>query len=78
MQPSSRPLVMNKIQHVDMKKEELEQNSTATNILKLPYYLLIACGQTLSTDGVTVSRHMVVYSGAIYIINLILILKNVF
>ena len=47
------------------------------NILKLPSYLLIICGHTLSTDGATVSRFMIIYSGAIYILNLILILKNV-
>ena len=69
---------MNKVQHVDMKKkEEREHNSASGNILKLPYYLLIVCGQTLSTDGVTISRRMVVYSSAIYVVNLILIFKNV-
>ena len=62
---------------MDMKKkEERQHNSPSGNILKLPYYLLIVCGQTLSTDGVTVSRRMVVYSGAIYVVNLILTFKN--
>ena len=62
---------------MNMKKEESEDNSLTTNILKLPNYLLIVCGHTLSTDGVTISRHMVVYSGAIYVINLILTFKNI-
>ena len=69
---------MNKVQLVDMKrKEERKHNSPSGNILKLTYHLLIVCGQTLSTDGFTISRRMVIYSGAIYVVNLILIFKNV-
>ena len=66
-----------KVHHTNMKKEEREHSSPSGNILKLPFYLLIACGQTLSTDGVTVSRRMVVYSSAIYILDLILLFRNV-
>ena len=66
-----------KVHHMNMKKEEREHDSPSGDILKLPYYLLIVCGQTLSTDGVTVSRRMVVYSGAIYILDMILLFRNV-
>ena len=65
---------MNKVQHANMKKEERDENSPPG---KLPYYLLVVCGQTLSTDGVKISHRIIVYSGAIYVVNLILIFKNV-
>ena len=67
---------MSKIHQTGMKKEECEENSSPRNIVKLSYYLLIVCGLTFSTDGITISRRMVVYSGAIYVINLILIFKD--
>ena len=66
-----------KVHHTNMKEEDREHNSPSANILTLPYYLLIVCGQTLSTDGATVSRRMVVYSSAIYILDLILLFRNV-
>ena len=68
---------MTKVQQLEMKKTENKKECEATGILKLPYYLLTVSGYTLSTDGVTISRRMVVYSGAIYVLNLIIILKGV-
>ena len=59
-----------------MAKDKTEGNSPSMNILKMPFYLLAVCGHTLSTDGVTISRSLVVYSGAIYILNLVLIIMN--
>ena len=55
----------------------MDKIATTMNILKLPYYLLIVCGHTLSTDGVTVSNRLVIYSGAIFLLNSILVVKNV-
>ena len=60
-----------------MDKCGSDKIATTMNILKLPYYLLIVCGHTLSTDGVTVSRRLVIYSGAIFLLNSILVVKNV-
>ena len=67
---------MPKIHHIDVKGENKE-NSPFRNILKLPYYLLIVCGLTLSTDGVTISRRMVIYSGALYVLSLVLLFRNI-
>ena len=67
---------MPKVHHIDVKRESKE-NFSFRNILKLPYYLLIVCGQTLSTDGTTISRRMVAYCGAIYVLNLVLLFRNI-
>ena len=68
---------MAKVHQLEMKKKEIEGKSSLTNILKMPHYLLIVCGLTLSIDGITISCRMVIYSGAIYVLNLILLFKNI-
>ena len=68
--------VMIEVHCMDRKEEKSEDNSSSRNIVKLPYYLVMACGLTFSTDGITISRPMVVYSVAIYILNLVLLFKN--
>ena len=69
--------VMSKVHQMEMKIKEVEGTSSFTKILKMPHCLLVVCGLTMSTDGVTISRRMVIYSGAIYILNLILLFKNI-
>ena len=67
---------MSKVQPLEMKRTETEKKCETMGILKLPNYLLIVCGLTFSTDGVTISRRMVLYSGAIFIINLTITMKD--
>ena len=68
---------MPKVKALEMKKAESEKEYKTMGILKLPYFLLTISDHTLSIDGITISRAMVAYSSAIYVVNLIIILKDV-
>ena len=60
-----------------MKRTQGEKECEAIGFLKLPNYLLTVCGLTFSTDGVTISRCLVAYSGTIYVINSIITIKDI-
>ena len=49
---------------------------SSKTFLRLPHYLLIISGQSLSIDGVSVSRFMIVYSGVTYLVDLLLFTKT--
>ena len=68
---------MSKIQPLKMRRTESEKEGETIGFLKLPNYLLAVSGLTFSTDGVTISRRMVAYSGAIFVIDLIITIKDI-
>ena len=65
-----------KIGPMEAQKKRGESDYYVLRALKVPYYLLILSGFTLSKDGVTISRFMIFYSGAIYLLNMVLLLMS--